>query len=270
MRRGFTLIELLVVVSIIALLIAILLPALGSARDLARRTQCLANQKQMAGASTAFATDEAGNRLIPARFNGQRFANHTLAATNFATSQSNAGLGVEVNFAGGVEFAEYGYPFELWGDPGRDDFKPHYQFGTPDAPTVSTNVVTGYQYLAGMAFWSNVPGNTASDGRVRGVSMITLDDMSSDRTLVVDMLMRNRNAAWGDLSEFGPGKETGWAGSPAHGLDGDEPKGGNHVFGDSSGAWIDFSETRELQSHSAARNLYYFQEDLGDEIPDRP
>ena len=47
MRRGFTLIELLVVIAIIAILAAILFPVFARAREKARQTSCLSNEKQI-------------------------------------------------------------------------------------------------------------------------------------------------------------------------------------------------------------------------------
>lgn len=64
--RAFTLIELLVVMSIIALLIALLLPSLGAAMEAGRRANCLSNESQLARGVLSYAGDNAG--MIPPYF----------------------------------------------------------------------------------------------------------------------------------------------------------------------------------------------------------
>src|SRR5438105_12554958 len=56
-RRGFTLIELLVVIAIIAILAAILFPVFAQAREKARQTSCLSNNKQIGTGLMMYAQD---------------------------------------------------------------------------------------------------------------------------------------------------------------------------------------------------------------------
>lgn len=67
-RKGFTLIELLVVISIIALLVSILLPALSKARENAKRTQCASNLHFIGIGLSTYAADRVEGNMPPSIF----------------------------------------------------------------------------------------------------------------------------------------------------------------------------------------------------------
>ena len=130
-RRGFTLIELLVTIAIIAVLIGILLPVLGSVRSQARTTKCLKQAQQVAVGVMTFAGDN----------KGQLPANRTVVAA-----------GEHVTWR--ARLAEAGYlSAEACACPAHPGGEAASELGLPDRETVCVGDVASSYALNGHLLW---------------------------------------------------------------------------------------------------------------------
>ena len=142
--RAFTLIELLVVVSIIALLVAILLPALSKARGMARRTVCQTNLKQIALAWNMYLDDFDG-----AFYQGPN-ANHNYGGWRGIEGWHPRPLNEYVGLPDDIETdstAELFYcPADTGGVPGNYEKLPAYQ---KNGTSYQTNILLVGQSAVG-------------------------------------------------------------------------------------------------------------------------
>lgn len=269
MRRNsaFTLIELLVVVAVIGLLVGLLLPALGKARQSARKTACLSNQRQIAYGCNAYAIDTERGVYLPTIFDFEDniswifpdyIDNHEVALcpSTANTIRPNLMLSDSGAFAQFPEVYGRDFIYDLfWPARDRDDTEGGHSYETlawfdegkyPDGTIISGR----HRGTVGSQLgWSSRPGQSAQFLNELTVNEIKSNNMrgSPSRTMIVMDNDNDENILYPTL-----GRDDGTNNWPDewqnHGT-----AGANFCFLDGSARWVDRQDM--VQTYIESRNV---------------